>query len=136
MDLFDTLATIHSLECIASKDCLMTDDPLDGKKPAAWSIFDIVYVRSTPRTTISRLKFEKMIQAIFDREDGDDSKEYLVCPMLQSGLKKFPYPKIPIFMFHTPLQNYFSFSLMIQKEPVNFFIDRLPFHFLNNIILL
>jgi hypothetical protein len=93
MDLFDTLATIHSLECIASKDCLMTDDPLDGKKPAAWSIFDIVYVRSTPRTTISRLKFEKMIQAIFDREDGDDSKEYLVCPMLQSGLKKFPYPK-------------------------------------------
>ena len=49
---------------------------------------------------------------------------------------RFPYPKIPIFMFHTPLQNYFSFSLMIQKEPVNFFIDRLPFHFLNNIILL
>ena len=77
MDMFDTLATIHNLECIASKDCLMTDAPLDGKEIAALSIFDIVYVRSTPRTTISRLKFERMVQAIFDREDGDDSKEYL-----------------------------------------------------------
>lgn len=95
LDLINSLASLLSLECVASVDCFMAKDGVNPMNPlASGAVCDLFYVRATANTKMSYKAFESLILKISHSISDDISEGVMLCPQKREYLIEYPYPSI------------------------------------------